>query len=170
MDSATARSALAARKAQAHLSFDWTATWTTDKDGLILGLLSAEILSRTGKDPGELYRDLTAQFGDPVYERIDAPASPEQKAILSRLSPDMVHADSLAGDPIRAMLTTAPSNGAALGGLKVSTARGWFAARPSGTENVYKIYAESFAGPEHLRRIQTEARELVSNVFAAAGA
>jgi len=145
-------------------------TWTTDKDGLILGLLSAEILSRTGKDPGELYRDLTERFGDPVYERIDAPASPEQKTILSRLSPDMVHADTLAGDPIEAMLTTAPSNGAALGGLKVSTARGWFAARPSGTENVYKIYAESFAGSEHLRRIQTEARELVSAVFAAAAA
>jgi phosphoglucomutase len=144
-------------------------TWTTDKDGLILGLLSAEILSRTGKDPGELYRELTVQFGEPVYERIDAPANPEQKKLLSRLSPEMVHASELAGDPIQAMLTAAPGNGAAIGGLKVVTARGWFAARPSGTENVYKIYAESFAGPEHLRRVQTEAQELISRVFQTVG-
>lgn len=143
-------------------------TWTTDKDGLILGLLSAEILSRTGKDPGELYRELTSRFGEPVYERIDAPANPEQKKLLAQLSPAMVHASELAGDPIEAMLTTAPGNGAPIGGLKVVTARGWFAARPSGTENVYKIYAESFAGPEHLRRVQTEAQELISRVFQSA--
>jgi phosphoglucomutase len=144
-------------------------TWTTDKDGLIMGLLSAEILSRTGKDPGELYRDLTSRFGDPVYERIDAPATPEQKKMLAQLSPDMVKDSELAGDPIEAMLTKAPGNGAPIGGLKVVTRRGWFAARPSGTENVYKIYAESFAGPEHLRQIQTEAQELISRVFRGAG-
>jgi phosphoglucomutase len=145
-------------------------TWTTDKDGLIMGLLAAEILSRTGKDPGELYRGLTAQFGDPVYERIDAPASPEQKKVLAQLSPETVRESELAGDPIEAMLTKAPGNGAPIGGLKVVTRRGWFAARPSGTENVYKIYAESFAGPEHLRRIQTEAQELIARVFRGAGA
>lgn len=144
-------------------------TWTTDKDGLILGLLSAEILSRTGKDPGELYRELTSRFGEPVYERIDAPANPEQKKLLSHLSREMVHASELAGDPIEVMLTTAPGNGAPIGGLKVVTAHGWFAARPSGTESVYKIYAESFAGPEHLRRVQNEAQELISRVFQAAG-
>ena len=141
--------------------------WSTDKDGIILALLSAEMLARTGKDPGEIYRDLTEQFGAPVYERIDAPASPEQKAILQRLSPDQVQARELAGDPIQTMLTAAPSNGAPLGGLKVVTARGWFAARPSGTENVYKIYAESFDGEEHLLHIQAEAQDLISGVFAA---
>ncbi len=145
-------------------------TWTTDKDGLIMGLLAAEILSRTGRDPGELYRGLTAQFGDPVYERIDAPANPEQKKVLAGLSPEMVHESELAGDPIEAMLTKAPGNGAPIGGLKVVTRRGWFVARPSGTENVYKIYAESFDGPEHLRRIQVEAQELISRVFRGAGA
>ena len=139
--------------------------WTTDKDGLILALLAAEIMARTGKDPGELYRDLTELFGAPVYERIDAPATPEQKAILQNLSPDRVKTRELAGDPIEQMLTTAPGNNAPLGGLKVVTARGWFAARPSGTENVYKIYAESFAGEEHLRRIQQEAQELISRTF-----
>jgi phosphoglucomutase len=144
--------------------------WTTDKDGLIMGLLAAEMLSRTGKDPGELYRELTAQFGEPVYERIDAPANPAQKDVLAELSPNDVHETELAGDKIEAMLTTAPGNGAAIGGLKVETAHGWFAARPSGTEDVYKIYAESFAGIEHLRRLQTEARELISRTFAAAGA
>jgi phosphoglucomutase len=144
--------------------------WTTDKDGLIMGLLAAEMLSRTGKDPGQLYSELTARFGDPVYERIDAPANPEQKAILSKLSPSDVNETKLAGDKIEAMLTTSPGNGAPIGGLKVVTARGWFAARPSGTENVYKIYAESFAGEEHLRRLQTEAQELISRVFKAAGA
>src|SRR5271166_5966583 len=144
--------------------------WTTDKDGLIMGLLAAEMLSRTGKDPGQLYAELTAQFGDPVYERIDAPANPAQKAVLAKLSPSDVNETTLAGDKIEAMLTTAPGNGAPLGGLKVVTARGWFAARPSGTEDVYKIYAESFAGEEHLRRLQTEAQELISRTFKAAGA
>jgi phosphoglucomutase len=139
--------------------------WTTDKDGLIMGLLAAEILARTGKDPGELYQSLTERYGAPVYERIDAPATPEQKALLARLSPDQVPARELAGDPIDAMLTTAPGNGAPLGGLKVVTKRGWFAARPSGTENVYKLYAESFAGEEHLRRIQEEAQELIGRTL-----
>jgi phosphoglucomutase len=143
------------------------AVWTTDKDGLLLGLLAAEILARTGKDPGEHYRDLTREFGAPVYERIDAPADPEQKAVLARLSPEQVGATELAGDRITAMLTKAPGNGAPIGGLKVVTDRGWFAARPSGTENVYKIYAESFAGEAHLRRIQQEARALIDRVFAA---
>ena len=139
--------------------------WTTDKDGLILGLLAAEITAVEGKDPGELYKGLTEQFGAPVYERIDAPANPDQKAILSRLSPDAIEAKELAGDPIEAMRTTAPGNGAPIGGLKVLTARGWFAARPSGTENVYKIYAESFAGEDHLRAIQQEAKAIVNNCF-----
>jgi phosphoglucomutase len=144
--------------------------WTTDKDGPIMGLLAAEMLSRTGKDPGQLYAELTSQFGDPVYERIDAPADPEQKAVLAKLSPSDVNETQLAGDKIEAMLTTAPGNGAPIGGLKVVTSRGWFAARPSGTENVYKIYAESFAGHEHLKRLQTEAQELIARVFKAAGA
>ncbi|HLK50933.1 MAG TPA: phosphoglucomutase (alpha-D-glucose-1,6-bisphosphate-dependent) [Bryobacteraceae bacterium] len=139
--------------------------WTTDKDGLILALLAAEMTARTGKDPGELYHGLTEKFGAPAYERIDAPATPEQKAILQSLSPERVKAHELAGDPITQMLNTAPGNGAPLGGLKVITARGWFAARPSGTENVYKIYAESFAGEPHLRRIQQEAQELISRAF-----
>jgi phosphoglucomutase len=142
--------------------------WSTDKDGLIMGLLAAEMLARTGKDPGEIYKGLTEQFGAPVYERIDAPATPQQKAALLRLSPEQVTVRELAGDPIIAMLTKAPGNGAPLGGLKVVTARGWFAARPSGTEDVYKIYAESFAGEEHLRRIQKEAQELISKVVVAA--
>jgi phosphoglucomutase len=144
--------------------------WTTDKDGLIMGLLAAEMLSRTGKDPGQLYAELAAQFGDPVYERIDAPADPAQKAVLAKLSASDLNETELAGDKIGATLTTAPGNGAPIGGLKVVTKRGWFAARPSGTENVYKIYAESFAGEEHLRRLQTEAQELISRVFKAAGA
>jgi len=142
--------------------------WTTDKDGIIMGLLAAEMLARTGKDPGEIYDALTGQFGAPVYERIDAPATREQKALLERLSPEQVSAHELAGDPIKAMLTAAPGNGAPLGGLKVATARGWFAARPSGTENVYKLYAESFAGKEHLRKIQQEAQALISRTFAGA--
>ena len=144
--------------------------WTTDKDGLIMGLLAAEMLSRTGKGPGQQYSELTSKFGDPVYERIDAPANPAQKAVLAKLSPSDVHETQLAGDKITAMLTTAPGNGAPIGGLKVETARGWFAARPSGTEDVYKIYAESFAGIEHLERLQTEARELISRTFKAVGA
>jgi phosphoglucomutase len=135
--------------------------WSTDKDGLILGLLAAEMLARTGRDPGEIYQKLTEQFGAPVYERIDAPATPEQKTRLAALSPEQVTATEFAGDPIEAKLNRAPSNGAPLGGLKVVTRRGWFAARPSGTEDVYKIYAESFAGETHLRQIQTAAQELV---------
>jgi len=144
--------------------------WTTDKDGMILGLLAAEILARTGKDPAEQYRGLTERFGAPVYERIDAPANAAQKAVLQQLSPDQVKDKEMAGDPIEAMWSKAPGNGAPLGGLKVATKRGWFAARPSGTEEVYKIYAESFAGKEHLREIQQSARELVGRAFASAGA
>jgi len=139
--------------------------WTTDKDGIILCLLACEILAVTGKDPGEHYRDLVARFGNPVYARVDAPANREQKAKLAALSPEQVTADTLAGDKITARLTHAPANGAAIGGLKVCTENGWFAARPSGTEDVYKIYAESFKGEEHLERIQAEAREIVSNAL-----
>jgi phosphoglucomutase len=140
--------------------------WTTDKDGIIMGLLAVEILARTGRDPGEIYRELTEKFGNPVYERIDAPATPEQKAVLLKLSPADLHASDFAGEKIVAMLTTAPGNGAPIGGLKVVTANGWFAARPSGTESVYKLYAESFLGEDHLRRIQKEARELIAQTFA----
>jgi len=136
--------------------------WTTDKDGIILCLLACEILAVTGKDPGEHYRDLVARFGDPVYARVDAPANREQKAKLAALSPEQVTAATLAGEPITARLTHAPANGAAIGGLKVCTENGWFAARPSGTEDVYKIYAESFKGGEHLEQIQAEAREIVN--------
>jgi phosphoglucomutase len=133
-----------------------------------MGLLSAEITAKLGKDPGVRYRELTQEFGDPVYERIDAPASASEKAVLQELSPEQVSAKELAGEKIEAMLTTAPGNGAAIGGLKVVTKNGWFAARPSGTEDVYKIYAESFLGKEHLRRIQDEARAVISKTFAAA--
>ena len=136
--------------------------WTTDKDGIILNLLSAEILATTGHDPYQMYLELTSRFGSPVYERMDAPASPAEKAILSNLSPENVSASELGGEKIVAKLTRAPSNNAAIGGLKVVTENGWFAARPSGTENVYKIYAESFLGQDHLRRIQTEAQAIVS--------
>jgi phosphoglucomutase len=139
--------------------------WTTDKDGLIPGLLSAEMTARTGKDPGQLYAELTAKFGDPVYERIDAAATKEQKAKLAKLSPTQVTAKQLAGEPITAILTEAPGNHAAIGGLKVTTENGWFAARPSGTEDVYKIYAESFKGKDHLKQIQTEAQALVSKAI-----
>jgi phosphoglucomutase len=141
--------------------------WSTDKDGIIMDLLAAEMTATTGKDPAQLYRDLTSELGEPVYERIDAPATPEQKAILAKLSPDQVNATELAGDKIVAMLTTAPGNGAAIGGLKVVTSQGWFAARPSGTEDVYKLYAESFRGKEHLKRIQEEAQALIAKVLAA---
>jgi len=143
--------------------------WTTDKDGIILDLLAAEITVVTGKDPGEHYRDLEAKFGAPVYERIDAPASFAQKKALASLSPNMVEVATLAGDPIRAKLTHAPGNGAAIGGLKVVTEAGWFAARPSGTEDIYKIYAESFKGESHLKKIQAEAKDIVSAAFKAAG-
>ena len=139
--------------------------WSTDKDGIIMDLLAAEIMARTGHNPSQLYGDLTRELGAPAYQRIDAPATPSQKTILSKLSPEDVKATELAGDPIQAMLTTAPGNSAAIGGLKVVTAYGWFAARPSGTENVYKLYAESFRGSEHLRRIQEEAQALLNKVF-----
>lgn len=140
--------------------------WTTDKDGLLLGLLAVEMTAVTGRDPGELYAGLTAEFGAPVYQRIDAEATPEEKSALAKLTPGQVRASELAGDPIVSMQTNAPGNDAPLGGLKVSSARGWFAARPSGTENVYKIYAESFEGQEHLEKIQSEAREIVSAAIA----
>jgi len=143
--------------------------WTTDKDGIILGLLSAEMTAVTGKDPGELYRDLTKDLGAPVYERIDAPATPEQKTALSKLSPRDISASELAGERIVNLATTAPGNGAAIGGLKVSTDSGWFAARPSGTENVYKLYAESFVDAPHLRRIQSEAQAIIAHAFGANG-
>lgn len=143
-------------------------TWTTDKDGMILGLLAAEITAVLGKDPSELYRELTARYGEPVYERVDAAATPDQKARLGKLSPSDVSATELAGAPITAILTKAPGNGASIGGLKVATKDGWFAARPSGTEDVYKIYAESFLGLEHLRRIQEEARALVAAALGSA--
>ena len=137
-------------------------TWTTDKDGIIMGLLAAEISARRQRDPGELYHALTQQFGEPVYERIDAPATPAEKAILKNLRPEAVTARSLAGEPILERRSTAPEGDAPIGGLKVTTENGWFAARPSGTEDVYKIYAESFLGSEHLARIQQEAQAIVS--------
>jgi phosphoglucomutase len=136
--------------------------WSTDKDGLLLDLLASEIVAVTGRTPSEHYRDLTDKFGDPAYARIDAPATREEKAILGKLSPSQVTAKELDGEPITGVLTTAPGNGAAIGGLKVTTESGWFAARPSGTEDVYKIYAESFKGPDALARIQEEARGVVS--------
>ncbi len=139
--------------------------WTTDKDGLIMNLLAAEITATTGKDPGEHYRELVAELGAPLYTRIDAAATPEEKARLSKLAPDAITAPTLAGDPITARLTRAPGNGAAIGGLKVETARGWFAARPSGTENVYKIYAESFVDEAHLQTIVGEAQKIVGKAI-----
>jgi len=144
--------------------------WTTDKDGIIMGLLAAEITARTGKDPGMHYADLTARFGSPVYERMDAPATSAQKAAFKTLTPAMVTATTLAGEAIQAKLTRAPGNGADIGGLKVVTENGWFAARPSGTEEIYKIYAESFLGREHLKLLQREAQAMVDAAFVAAGA
>ncbi|HET7476338.1 MAG TPA: phosphoglucomutase (alpha-D-glucose-1,6-bisphosphate-dependent) [Dermatophilaceae bacterium] len=143
------------------LRFDGS-VWTTDKDGIILCLLASEILAATGRTPSQHYSDLTSQYGDPAYARVDAPANREQKAKLGKLAPSDVTAETLAGEPITARLTEAPGNGAKIGGLKVTTASAWFAARPSGTEDVYKIYAESFKGPEHLVQVQAEAREVVS--------
>jgi len=140
--------------------------WTTDKDGILLNLLAAEMTAVRGRDPGEVYRELTGRYGEPVYERIDAPATKTQKEILARLSPEQVEATGLAGERILSIRTDAPGNGAPIGGLKVAAENGWFAARPSGTEDVYKIYAESFRGTEHLRRIQEEAQALVDRVFA----
>jgi phosphoglucomutase len=139
--------------------------WTTDKDGILLALLASEITARTGRSPGEHYRELTERHGDPAYARIDAPADRDQKARLSALSPDDVSATELAGEPITDVLTKAPGNDAKIGGLKVVTESAWFAARPSGTEDVYKIYAESFRGPDHLAEVQAAARELVSSVL-----
>jgi len=143
--------------------------WTTDKDGIIACLLAAELTAKTGRDPGQAYRDLTERFGSPVYRRIDAAATPAQKAALGRLSPDRVTASELAGEPLTGVLTTAPGNGAPIGGLKVTAEHGWFAARPSGTEDVYKIYAESFLGEAHLERLIEEAQGLVSQALARAG-
>ena len=143
--------------------------WTTDKDGIILDLLAAEILAKTGRDPGEHYADLEQQFGSPVYRRLDAPATSAQKAVLADLAPDDVQARTLAGESITARLTRAPGNDAAIGGLKVVTENGWFAARPSGTEDIYKIYAESFRGEDHLGQILEEAQTIVSEAFASAG-
>ena len=135
--------------------------WSTDKDGIILNLLAAEIIAKTGKDPGEHYQELTVRFGTPYYTRIDAPATPAEKARLGKLSPEAVTAKMLAGEPITAKLTKAPGNNADIGGLKVVTANGWFAARPSGTEDIYKIYAESFKDEQHLAAIVAEAQEIV---------
>ncbi len=140
--------------------------WTTDKDGIIMDLLAAEITATQGKDPGQMYNELTERFGSPVYERIDSPATPEEKAKLKNLSPENVKADTLAGEKITAAMTKAPGNNAAIGGLKVTTENGWFAARPSGTEDIYKIYAESFLGQDHLKRLQDEAKEIVAQALA----
>ncbi|OEU51224.1 MAG: phosphoglucomutase, alpha-D-glucose phosphate-specific [Desulfuromonadales bacterium C00003096] len=143
--------------------------WSTDKDGIILSLLAAEITAVTGRDPAQHYQDLVAKFGAPIYARIDAEATPAQKAVLGKLSPEQITADTLAGEPITAKLTNAPGNGAGIGGLKVTTENGWFAARPSGTEDIYKIYAESFKDEEHLTQIQEQAKAIVSEAFKAAG-
>jgi phosphoglucomutase len=140
--------------------------WTTDKDGIILGLLAAEITARTGKDPGELYAGITREFGAPAYERIDVPATPQQKQLLKAISPEQVNVRELAGEKIEATMTVAPGNGAPLGGLKIIAPNGWCAMRPSGTEDVYKIYAESFRGESHLRQIQEEAQAIIAKVFA----
>lgn len=140
--------------------------WTTDKDGIVPCLLSAEITARVGKDPGEIYRELTRELGDPVYERIDAPATPEQKAALAGLSSSDIRAAEVAGQPIQRIQTTAPGDGNPIGGIKVTAKDGWFAARPSGTEDIYKIYAESFLGQDHLRQIQQEAQAIVSETLA----
>ncbi len=148
------------------LRMDGTA-WSTDKDGIIPALLSAEITAQSKRDPGEIYGELTREFGDPIYDRIDAPATPEQKTVLSKLSPEQVQPKELAGEPILQVLTTAPGNGAPIGGLKVIAESGWFAARPSGTEDIYKVYAESFRGKDHLRLIQEEAQTIVSKALSA---
>ncbi len=141
--------------------------WTTDKDGMILALLAAEITARMGRDPGKIYSDLTREFGEPVYERVEASATPEQKAVLEKLSPEQVKIKDLAGEKIQAILTNAPGNSAPIGGLKVVAESGWFAARPSGTEDIYKIYAESFRGADHLRQLLEEAQRIVSDTLAA---
>ena len=140
--------------------------WTTDKDGMVPALLAAEIIARMNRDPGELYGELTHEFGDPVYERIDAPATPVQRKRLKQLSPQAVRHGDLAGEQIQAVLTHAPGNGAAIGGLKVIAENGWFAVRASGTENIYKIYAESFHGVSHLHRIQEQAKAIIREAVA----
>ncbi|MGA7494348.1 MAG: phosphoglucomutase (alpha-D-glucose-1,6-bisphosphate-dependent) [Syntrophobacteraceae bacterium] len=150
------------------LRLDSTA-WSTDKDGIIMDLLAAEIMAKTGKDPGQIYISLTEQFGNPLYERIDEPANPERKSTLKKLGPEMILCDTLAGEKIEAKLSHAPANGAPIGGIKVAAKNGWFAARPSGTENIYKIYTESFKSREHLLQIQQEARDIVNNAFKTAG-
>jgi phosphoglucomutase len=142
------------------------AVWTTDKDGFVPALLAAEITARMGRDPGEMYQELTREFGEPAYERVEAPATPDQKEQLAKLSPQHVKLAELAGEKVQAILTHAPGNGAPIGGLKVVAGNGWFAARPSGTENIYKIYAESFLGPDHMRRILEEAQTIVSDALA----
>jgi phosphoglucomutase len=143
------------------------AVWTTDKDGIVPALLSAEITARMGSDPGEIYQDLTHEFGAPAYDRVEAPATPEQKEALSKLSPEQVKITELAGEKIQTILTQAPGNGAPIGGLRATTESGWFAARPSGTENIYKIYAESFRGADHLHRILKEAQAIVDAALSA---
>jgi phosphoglucomutase len=140
--------------------------WTTDKDGIIPCLLAAEMTARMGRDPGEVYGELARELGDPMYERIDAPATPEQKSALAGLSPSDIHSAEIGGQPIQKILTTAPGDGNPLGGVKVIAKDGWFAARPSGTEEIYKIYAESFLGLSHLRQIQAEAQTIVSETLA----
>jgi len=140
--------------------------WTTDKDGIVPALLSAEITARMGRDPGEIYDELTLEFGEPVYDRVEAPASPDQKELLAKLSTRQVMLTELAGEKIQTVLTHAPGNGAPLCGLKVMAESGWFAARPSGTEDIYKIYAESFRGTDHLRRILEEAQTIVNDALA----
>jgi len=142
--------------------------WTTDKDGIVAALLAAEITARMGRDPGEIYRELTREFGEPAYDRVEAPATPEQKALLETLSAEQVRFKDLAGEQIHTILTSAPGDGAPIGGVKVVAESGWFAARPSGTENIYKIYAESFRGAGHLRRIVEEAQTIVSKALAPA--
>jgi len=141
--------------------------WTTDKDGIVPALLAAEITASMDRDPGEVYLELTRQFGEPIYERVEASATPEQKELLAKLSPQQVKPTELAGETIQTILTRAPGNGAPIGGLKVVTESGWFAARPSGTEDIYKIYAESFLGADHLRRILEEAQTIVSDTLTA---
>ena len=142
--------------------------WTTDKDGIVPALLAAEITARIGRDPGEIYQELARELGAPVYDRIEAPATPEQKERLGRLSPQQVRRTDLAGEDIETILTHAPGNGAPIGGLKVIAKSGWFAARPSGTESIYKIYAESFEGADHLRRVLEDARAVVDDALAVA--
>ena len=142
--------------------------WTTDKDGIVMALLAAEITARSGRDPGELYAQLANELGHSWYERIDAPANSKQKAILKKLSPEQVKVAELAGEPVRSVLSNAPGNGEPIGGIKIAAENGWFAARPSGTEEVYKIYAESFRSEDHLKQIQTEAQSLLAQAFSEA--